>query len=127
MLRSPSKRGRQGWEVVSGAMEHAETPEMAALREAAEEAGLSVRLRMLGAFHAGSFRYDDSVTHMIDISFVAAYEGGEVLPGDDMAGSEYRWVSADGIKALAANDELLIPDEVSLFERALQCLDQLIQ
>lgn len=123
LLSSPPKRGRTGWEVVNGAMESGETPLSAALRESGEEAGPDVRLRSLGVFHAGSFRYDEAVTHMIDIAFVAAYEGGPVVPGDDMAASQVEWASIEDVRALAADDQLTVPPEVEVWERALQCFD----
>jgi ADP-ribose pyrophosphatase YjhB (NUDIX family) len=121
LLSSPAKRGVTGWEVVNGGMEAAETPVEAAYREVAEEAGADVKIRILGPIEAGSFRYDDAVTHMISISFVAAYEGGRVVPGDDMAGSDVRWASLDDIHALVAEGTFVLPQETWLFDRALQC------
>lgn len=120
LLSSPSKRGRPGWEIVNGGLEAGESPLEGVRREVAEEAGADVRLRVLGSVHTWAYRYDDSVTHMLSLAFVAAYEGGEVVPGDDMAGSSVRWASLDEIRSLSGG---LIPEDVWIFERALQCFD----
>jgi hypothetical protein len=45
----------------------------------------------LGPVHIQNFHYDQQVRYMLSLSFVAAYEGGEVVPGDDMRGSEAGW------------------------------------
>ena len=60
---------------------------------------------------------------MISTFFVASYLGGEVIPGDDMAGCEVRWATLDDVNDLAAAGTALVPNEVWLFERALQCFD----
>lgn len=88
MLRHP---GRAGWEVVNGAMEANETATAGGLREVQEEAGPDVRVRLLGPVHIQNFHYDQRVRYMLSLSFVAAYERGAVVPGDDMAGSEVGW------------------------------------
>ena len=122
LLSSPAKRGRPGWETVNGGLEAGESVVAGVRREVAEEAGPDVRIRVLGTVHAWTYRYDDEVTHMLSLAFVASYEGGEVVPGDDMAGSTVRWASIEEIRALAAS-EVLIPEEVWVFERALECFD----
>ena len=93
------------------------------IREVAEEAGPAVQLRVLGTVHASTWRYDDRIPHMISTFFVASYLGGEVIPGDDMAGSNVRWVTLDELKRLAAAGTAMIPNELWLFDRALQCFD----
>ena len=62
-----------------------------------EEAGPDLRVRPLGVVHASTFAYDALVTRMISVTFVMAHEGGEVVPGDDMAGSRSRWASLGDI------------------------------
>ena len=119
LLSSPAKRGRPGWEIVNGGLEAGETPLDGVRREVAEEAGPDVRIRVLGSVHTWSYRYDDSVTHMLSLAFVASYLGGDVVPGDDMAGSDVRWASLDEVRSLPA----LIPEDVWLFERAHSLFD----
>jgi ADP-ribose pyrophosphatase YjhB (NUDIX family) len=63
------------------------------LRETQEELGGEIRVRPLGAVHVQTFHYYEKVRYMIAINFLLAYEGGEVHPGDDMEGSQYRWWS----------------------------------
>ena len=123
LLSSPPKRPRPGWEVVNGGLESEETLLAGLTREVAEEVGPEVRLQVLGTVHAWSWRYDDSITHMLSTAFVASYLGGEVVPGDDMLGSEVRWATLDQISGLVASGSGLIPGDVWLFERALQCFD----
>lgn len=125
LLSSPAKRARPGWEIVNGGLEAGETLLEGASREVAEEAGPDVRLDIVGTVHAWTYRYDDDVPHMLSIAFVAAYLGGDVVPGDDMAGSEVRWTTIDEIRELAASDDTgLIPEEAWLFERALDDIER---
>jgi 8-oxo-dGTP pyrophosphatase MutT (NUDIX family) len=123
LLRSPAKREREGWETVGGSLEAGETLLDGVAREVAEETGPAVQLRVLGTVHASTWRYDHLIPHMISTFFVASYLGGEVIPGDDMAGCEIRWATLDEVKDLAAAGIALIPAEVWLFDRALQCFD----
>ena len=123
LLSSPAKRGRPGWEIVNGGLEAGETLLDGVLREVAEEAGPDVSLEVLGTVHASSFHYDDAIPRMISNFFVATYLGGEVVPGDDMAGSEVRWATLDEVRALDASGAALVPEHVWLFERALECFD----
>jgi 8-oxo-dGTP pyrophosphatase MutT (NUDIX family) len=108
LLSCPDKRGAPGkWEVVNGALEAGETLLQGVLREVREEAGPQIRVRPLGVIHAYTFRYDESIQHMNAVCFLLAYEGGEVVPGDDMAGSEVRWTSLDELESGVV--EILIP------------------
>lgn len=121
LMRSP--RRTRGWEIVNGGMEAGETLLDGVAREVAEETGSDVRLRVLGTVHASTWRYDARIPHMISVFFVAKYLGGKVEPGDDMAGSEVRWSSIEEVRSLAAGDEPLVPGDLWLFERALECYD----
>jgi ADP-ribose pyrophosphatase YjhB (NUDIX family) len=123
LLSSPAKRGRPGWEIVNGGLEAGETLLEGVLREVAEEAGPEVRLRVLGAVHASTWRYDDLVPHRISTFFVASYLGGDVVPGDDMAGSTVRWVTQAEVAAMVADGEAMVPEEVWVFDRAFECFD----
>lgn len=89
LLNSP--RRQQGWQTVSGAIEAGETILGGTLREVGEELGESVRVRPLGIVHAETFHYDERVRFMVSTYYLMVYEGGEIVPGDDMAGSEARW------------------------------------
>ena len=119
LLLSSQKRPG-AWEVVNGGLEANETLLEGALREVREEAGSQVRVRPLGVVHASTFHYDDVVQYMISVYFLFAYEGGEVTPGDDMAGSAYRWWSLEELRA--EPPRLLVPnnDELWLLERAVE-------
>jgi NADH pyrophosphatase NudC (nudix superfamily) len=109
-------------EIVNGGVEAGETLLGALQREVAEEAGPNLELEMLGTVHAWTWRYDDAVQRLMSIAFVAAYRGGDVMPGDDMAESDTQWASLDEVTTLAKTGGL-IPGEPWLFERALQCFD----
>lgn len=117
LLNSPKRPG--WWEVVNGAIDAGDTVLSAALREVGEEAGEGVRVRPLGVMHVSTFTYDPNVTHMIGITYLMAYQGGEIAPGDDMQGSQFRWCSLADIE----RDELklLAPlDQAWLRERAIE-------
>jgi 8-oxo-dGTP pyrophosphatase MutT (NUDIX family) len=118
LLLLESKKRRGSWEPVNGAVEADETLLGAAMREVREEAGSDVRVRPLGVVHATTFSYDAQVRRMISVVYVMAYEGGEVQPGDDMAGSRFRWATLDAIASEGVN---LIPplDEVWLRQRTV--------
>ena len=66
-----------------------------ALREAREEIGPDAKLRPLGSVHIGTFQYDPNASHMLSLSVLFAYEGGEIKPDDDMKDAKYGWFSAD--------------------------------
>ena len=119
MLSSVKRPGY--WEVVNGGLEANETLLEGALREVREEAGPRVQVRPLGVVHALTFQYDEIAKFMISVNWLFEYLGGPVEPGDDMAGSEYRWFGLDELRA--ERDHLLVPngkDEFWLFERAIQ-------
>lgn len=58
-----------------------------------------MRLRPLGVVHAQSFHYDENVRYMVGIYSLLTYEGGVIVPGDDMAGSEVRWFALDELQS----------------------------
>lgn len=116
LLRHPR---RQGWEIVNGALEAGETVLAGVLREVAEEAGPAVRVRPLSALHIQTFHYDQQVRFMLSLSYLTAYEGGEITPGDDMAGSEARWFTL--AELLDEATPILVPPNMRwTFSRALQ-------
>jgi len=91
LLSPPTQNKEDKWETVSGALEAGETILAGVLREIREEVGEAVRVRPLGVVHCETFHYDQDVRFMIGIYYLLAYEGGQVQPGDDMAGSRYHW------------------------------------
>lgn len=116
LLNSPS-RG-QGWQVVSGAMEAGESILEGTLREAFEECGAGINLRPLGTVHAETFHYDENVPYMNSHFYLLAYEGGEIVPGDDMIGSDFRWWR---IQELEAEQPRFHPStRIELLKRAVE-------
>ena len=97
LLKHPE---RSEWSPIGGGVDANETLLDAAFRETAEEVGANVRARFLGVAHAWTYEYDATVGKMIDVAYVMAYEGGEVVPGDDMAGSKFRWWPLDDAPSL---------------------------
>jgi 8-oxo-dGTP pyrophosphatase MutT (NUDIX family) len=121
LLSSPPKRPRPGWEIVNGGVEAGETLLGAVRREVAEEGGADVQLDVLGTVHARTWHYDDVVAHLMFTAFVAAYRGGDVIPGEEMEGASVRWATLAEVSALGTTGGLF--PEPWLFERALQCFD----
>ena len=116
LLAHPRRKG--WWEVVNGALEAGETILACALRETREEAG-PIKVRPLGTLHASTFHYDENVQYMVSLCYLMAYEGGQVQPGDDMAGSRFRWWS---LEELADESVRVIvpPDQKWLVRRAVE-------
>ena len=119
LLSSPSRNPEGAWQVVSGALEAGETVLDGTLREAHEELGSEIRVRPLGTIHVQTFHYDENVQYMIAIYYLLAYEGGEVSPGDDMQGSQYRWWSVEELE----HEKVSIavpPGETWILQRAIE-------
>ncbi len=121
LLSSPSKNDDGSWQVVSGAMEAGETIIGAVMREAREELGGGISIRPLGTIHVDSFHYDRSVRFMVAVYYLLAYDGGVVVPGDDMARSQYRWWSVEELE----NEQVRVkvPPDQRLFSRSLDLYD----
>ena len=116
LLSHPRANGR--WEVVNGAMDRGDTVLGGAVRELREEAGESLRARPLGIVHTYTHRYDEAVGDMISICYLFAYEGGKVIPGDDMTGSAVRWASPDEIES--GEVEVFVPRQTWVYRRAVE-------
>ena len=116
LLSHPKQQG--GWQVINGAMEAGETALQAALRETYEEAGSKIQVRPLGTVHVSTFPYDEKIRYMFSIAFLFAFEGGEIQPGDDMTGSEYRWWSMVELGSDEV-DLIIPPGEKWVIERAV--------
>lgn len=119
LLASPTRQPVGAWQVVSGGLEAGETILDGALREVREEVGEGVRVRPLGIVHAHTFQYDDHIPFMLSVYYLMAYEGGEIVPGDDMVGSAWRWWRVD---ELFASGEPLHPSagDAWLLRRAVE-------
>jgi len=110
--------GNDVWEVVSGALEDNETILDGAVRESLEELGSDIRIAPLGVVHALSFGYDEKIRNMISILYLMRFDGGPVVPGDDMTGAEYQWWNLDQIRENI--DKVYKPEkQLWLFQRAL--------
>ena len=109
---------RQRWEAVSGVLEARETILDGAMRELCEEMGPAVRVRPLGVLHASTFRYDDNAQFMISVTYLMAYKGGDIVPGDDMGGAGYRWLALDDL--VSGQASVGIPREQWLLRRAIE-------
>lgn len=78
-----------------------ETAEAATLREVKEELGLDVKIiDYLGTY---ATHYTECNQRVLNIVFIAHYQGGDIKPGDDMNGGEPVWRS---INDLPSADEL---------------------
>ena len=115
LLNSPTRQ--QGWQVISGALEAKEPLLDGTLREVAEEIGTAVAVRPLGLVHAETFSYDDQVPFMLSTYYLFAYEGGQIVPGDDMIGSDFRWWHLTDLQATDLH--LHASTKLWLLERAL--------
>jgi 8-oxo-dGTP pyrophosphatase MutT (NUDIX family) len=107
-----------GWQVVNGALEAGETALEAALRETYEEVGGDLQIRPLGTVHVSTFHYDEKVRYMLSIATLFAYEGGEIHPGDDMQGSDFKWWQLEEI--VSKDVKVIIPAQGKwIFWRAI--------
>ncbi|MCB0211658.1 MAG: NUDIX domain-containing protein [Anaerolineae bacterium] len=118
LLFSPRK---QSWQVVSGALEAGETLLDGTLREVYEELGNAIRVRPLGTVHMETFHYDEQVHYMLSSYYLFEYQGGAIVPGDDMIGSEYRWwrmtdIDAAGIDFHPTTKPWILKRAVQLYE-----------
>jgi ADP-ribose pyrophosphatase YjhB (NUDIX family) len=86
LIRRSVNPGIGLWCLPSGFIEHDESPETAAVREAKEETGLDVELGELMGLHS---YYDASRGNGILILYRARATGGTLTPGDDAAEARY--------------------------------------
>lgn len=79
------------WDIIGGFLDYGEHPHAAAVREAEEETGLTVRIvRELGTFMD---IYGDDAEATLNMAFIAEIVSGEMQPDDDI--EELRWFAAD--------------------------------
>jgi NADH pyrophosphatase NudC (nudix superfamily) len=121
LLSSPRRNGRNEWQTVSGGLEAGETVLAGILREVWEEVG-DVQVRPSTVLHCQSFHYDDNVPFMVGIYYLLRYQGGAVLPGDDMIGSEFHWWRLDELETAVANNNATLHQSTHLWmlQRAVQ-------
>lgn len=98
--------GAGQWCIPCGHVEWDEDVRAAALREFAEETGLSVRLTGLAAVESN---FHDPRQHTVGIWFRGAVTGGALKPGDDLV--ELAWFSKGALPELAfATDRRVIEE-----------------
>ncbi|MDQ3486077.1 MAG: NUDIX domain-containing protein [Actinomycetota bacterium] len=114
LLRAP---GSDAFQVPSGAVEADEDLTTAALRELRGASG-EFEVSDLRCFSATKVAYDPLLPDLLSIGFVCRYRSGVVVPGDDMANSELRWVQADE----AATMPLVVPSAPELLREAVAAL-----
>ena len=107
---------RDAWQIVKGALEAGETILEGALRETREEVGPDVQVRPLGTVHASTAQ--DSDARAIGLFYLMAYEGGQIQPGDDMRGSQFRWWNLKELETESV--EIVVPSEKWIVERAVE-------
>jgi len=116
VLSAPNSPER--WEIACGALEAGETLLEGVLREIREELGDQIRVRPLGVLHGYTFPYDERAQHLVSVMWLMEYEGGEVVPGDDMAGATVRWVTAEEVEG--GELSIVVPTDLPwLFGRAV--------
>lgn len=121
LLCSPRRNAENEWQVVSGGLEAGETLLAGVLREVREEVG-AVQVRPLAVLHSHTFHYDAKVRYMIGLYYLLRYEGGKIVPGDDMVGSKFRWWGLDELETAVANKNafLHVSTHLWMLHRAVQ-------
>jgi 8-oxo-dGTP diphosphatase len=98
---------RGWWDIPGGFVDYAELPAAAAVREAREETGLTVRLvALLGIWH-GTYRRPQGLDRTLNHYFLASVDGGHESPGDDA--DQLAWFPLDTPPA-----RLAFPDHARL-------------
>jgi len=86
MVKRKFEPAAGAWCLPAGFMEYGETPERCAVRELAEETGISARITRLFGVYAG---LDDPRVRTVLILYMAERLGGRLKPGDDAIEARY--------------------------------------
>lgn len=117
LLEHPKSPGH--WQIVCGALEAKETLLDGIRRELREELGEQVRVRPLCLLHAYTFPFDAQVQQLLSVIWLMEYGGGEIVPSDDMAGANLRWVTLEEVEQQDLS--IVVPSEQPwLFPRAIE-------
>ena len=88
LLRRP---GQPGWETITSILEPGETVPEAALRAVKEAAGQQFLTAFLTVLDTFTFVFDANLPPFLSICCLMRYHRGEVRPGKDVQGAEFRW------------------------------------
>jgi len=109
------KNPPHGWAIPGGFVDYGEDVESAAVREAFEETGLSVRLIHLLGVYSNPDR--DSRLHTVSTVFIAAVsDDKDPIAGDDAASAE--WISKNNLPHSMAFDHKKIIDDYFKFKKS---------
>ena len=111
--RDPASR--KDWQVVSGKLED-DSLEAGIARELREELG-DITFRIVDVIDAHTFRYRER--SLISVFFLVEYLGGEIIPGDDVAGYDHAWFSPEEARRL----HISRPRQSEILEKAYFLLD----
>lgn len=120
LLSSPTRNQDGAWQIAGGALEAEETILAGVLRETQEELGKNLDLRPLGIVHAETYKYGKHTQNIVVIYFLLAYEGGDINPGDDMQGSQFRWWTLDEMENENIKLYIPAPDQKWILARAIE-------
>ncbi len=112
LMRRPTK---SKWEIPSGVLEPGEAPQDGIYRELREELGAATVVDVLGLVHAVQVSFDARINSLISLGFLVRHKEGEIVPGDDMAGAECRWLC---LEELLTRTDIEVPNDLEHFRTA---------
>jgi 8-oxo-dGTP diphosphatase len=107
-LRRVREPSAGGWDLPGGFCDGFEHPADAAIREAREELGVTVRLGAFIGMYVGSYAFQGEELPVLDCFWLADIVAGEIRPDPDEA-SELAWLPLDAppVMAFATMDRAL--------------------